>query len=698
MTVDQQAEVGVQDGYDFSTIAAMAAAAVLLLHVFFRFIDPRPAPLPLRPLRRKQRNVVVVPKNNGGASAEVSDTVHHQNQSIRHSSSGSDLSEPGARILVTGGCGFLGKVIVRQLIEDDYEVFVVDLVLPPASQRCNGASYYKINLSAEESSVLLLTDLLCDLSIDVVVHTAGMVSLTDNLGLLHNANLVATRNVLEAMTDANVDRLVFTSSSGAVTSPYCKQPQIDLRSDFMPDLDTFPFASHYSRTKYLAERLVLSHGGSHSEDGALSHRTTFSCALRLPGLYGVGDQMIVEPLLSGWVSHYPASPNLVVDFCFVENAAFAHKKAVEALLERPHQVAGRAFNITNDDSEPVVQMWNKLLAQCGRTNTLQPMPYSIAFFLSCISEGMYFFLCGRVPFPRHSFWNFNRATLGLATTPITLSLAKSKAKDGLQYRPLYNNVESFKKIAKHYAECEQNGASPAPPVPHHRTRDRAKRGKSKSRGVSQHERTLQSATTADADIDWTIPELSSSPPMHLLDILSGPGGSVWETGVTAIALLLAVVYAHISALSSWSQIQHATAIMLAIIDGSASIQCSTAQNKRWYRGNRQHTLSTKVLVITALEIWLQFLLVSCMFVQDWQLSYVVGRSCWVLLCVAVICAVPLHAQRPVSLLCFLVTLALLAQPLPSNILPVVRGLQWWDVVMAFKYMVSHVPRHEPYKY
>ncbi len=618
-------------------------------------------------------------------------------------SSDDDGCEPTApfRILVTGGCGFLGKVIVRQLVEE-YDVFVVDLVLPVPLQRCPGASYYKINLSAaEERSVLPLTDLLCDLSIDVVVHTAGLVSLTNNYGLLHNANLVATRNVLAAMTHAKVDKIVFTSSGGAVTSPYCKTPQIDLSSDFMPDLDTFPFASHYSRTKYLAERLVLSHGVSHTENHILSHRTLYSCALRLPGLYGVGDQMIVEPLLSGWVSHYPASPNLVVDFCYVENAAFAHKKAVEALLERPHQVAGRAFNVTNDDSEPVVQMWNKLLAQCGRSNTLEPMPYPLAFFLACLSEGIYFFLCGRVPFSRHSFWNFNRATLGFATCPITLSLARSKAKDGLQYRPLYNNIESFKQIAKHYANCEQAGVIPNTSaqavIPNYRTR--AKRSRSKSRGANQNKnkKNCQSTTTSDTcDIDWTIPELASSPLLYLLDILGGPGGSFWETGVTGLALLLCVAYAHISALSSWSRMQYSTAILLAIIDGSAAIQCSTAQNKRWYRGNRRHTLSTKVVLIIVLEICLQFLLVSRMFVQDWPLSYFVGRSGWVLLCLAVILGAPLHVQRPVSLLCFLVTIALIAQPLPSHILPEVEGLQWWDVIMALKYMVSHVPRHEPY--
>ena len=109
------------------------------------------------------------------------------------------------------------------------------------------------------------------------------------------------------------------------------------------DVATYPFASHYSRAKYAAERIVLS---AHEPP----HFCT--CALRLPGLYGLGDQLIVEPLLRGTLSRVPSGGDgCRVDFCYVENAAHAHVVALDALLRRPKHVGGRAFNVTNGEQE-----------------------------------------------------------------------------------------------------------------------------------------------------------------------------------------------------------------------------------------------------------------------------------------------------------------------------------------------------------
>ena len=95
----------------------------------------------------------------------------------------------------------------------------------------------------------------------------------------------------------------------------------------------FHFPSHYAYTKYCAERDAI----------AATKQGLVVCALRLPGIYGVdmdgvGDPLIVEPLLSGAHTDVPSADNLSVDFCYVENAAAAHLAGVKALLERPLEV------------------------------------------------------------------------------------------------------------------------------------------------------------------------------------------------------------------------------------------------------------------------------------------------------------------------------------------------------------------------
>ena len=204
--------------------AAMALA--LVLHALFRLLSPReqplptPAPLdgPLPPRRKGQRQ-------------------QQQQQQQR------------MRVVVTGGAGFLGSAIVRQLA-DRCEVTVLDRVLPSSERRVARVSYVAVELATADLQPHLQ-------GVDVVVHTAGVVCLLDDPGLLHNAHVVATANVVRAARlSTSVRALCFTSSSGAVTSPWLRTPQLRVPCDFTPPAD-FPFASHYSRTKYLAERLAL---------------------------------------------------------------------------------------------------------------------------------------------------------------------------------------------------------------------------------------------------------------------------------------------------------------------------------------------------------------------------------------------------------------------------------------------------------
>jgi hypothetical protein len=63
---------------------------------------------------------------------------------------------------------------------------------------------------------------------------------------------------------------------------------------------------------------------------------------------GVGDPLIVQPTLSGAITHGPTAAHTTkVDFVYVENAAAAHTAAAIALLDRPGDVAGLSINVAN---------------------------------------------------------------------------------------------------------------------------------------------------------------------------------------------------------------------------------------------------------------------------------------------------------------------------------------------------------------
>ena len=627
------------------------ALLLLLLHIFFHLTSPREKPLP-----------VFV---EGAASSPLR--------------TGSSSVEQRGMVVVTGGTGFLGSAVVRQLVQRGRSVCVIDRALPSTERSVDGVTYLIADLaynafdtkeggSGHTTQNYIYT---CFKGADAVVHVAGCVCLMDNPGLLHNAHIVATANVIRCARLAGVRALVFTSSGGAVTSPLLEDPQLRVPCDIVLPKN-FPFASHYSRTKYVAERLALS----------ANSKSFAGCALRLPGLYGLGDSLIVDPLLSGQMTHVPCGGDeCLIDFCYVENAAHAHCVALDGLLGSS-SVAGRAFNVTNGEAEtvPVVLMWNKLLQICRpEARPLQPLPYAVAYLIACITEAIDWFTAGRVPYPQAAVWSLTRCSLGFATTPVTLQLSSD-----LGYTPIFTTEQSFYDIrdklrhqqgeevkASRSASDASDGCSNANNAPKHaRVR---KRRASPSPSPPPTTPTTSQLRAAGAP-DWTLPPLSDKPVQRILDRLSGPKPTIPELLLTASGLVLGVVIAAHEALSGWSRAQWWCAIGFGLIDGSAAVQCTTAQSKRWYHADGG--LPQRLGLVIIAETAAQCIVVGFLYAESSPLLYGAATGGWFTLCIAALICAPLHIQRPLATQLFLCTVVALVLSRRAQLLPYTPGAEW----------------------
>lgn len=119
------------------------------------------------------------------------------------------------RYLVTGGAGFIGSNIVDRLIEQGNEVTVIDNESSDAHEQFywnQNATNYKYDICDYEAIRHLFTD------IDVVFHLAAESRIQP---AIHNpiyattVNTVGTCNVLQASREANVRRVVYSSTSAA---------------------------------------------------------------------------------------------------------------------------------------------------------------------------------------------------------------------------------------------------------------------------------------------------------------------------------------------------------------------------------------------------------------------------------------------------------------------------------------------------
>jgi len=152
------------------------------------------------------------------------------------------------KTLVTGGQGFIGSHIVDRLIDLGHNVIVVD----NQSAECNEkfyynpkAEYYQVDICDYDSLNPLFS------GVEVVFHLAAESRIQPailNPTYAATVNVVGTCNVLQCAREANVDRVIYSSTSAG----YGLKNEPPLREDMPKDC-----LNPYSVTKCAGEELCV---------------------------------------------------------------------------------------------------------------------------------------------------------------------------------------------------------------------------------------------------------------------------------------------------------------------------------------------------------------------------------------------------------------------------------------------------------
>ena len=166
-----------------------------------------------------------------------------------------------AKILVTGGAGFIGSHLVDRLIEESHEVIVLDNLSTGRKefirQHFNNPQFkfYKVDLVSDDIDKYFK-------GVDEVWHLAGNAdvrsALTNTSKDVEN-NIIATYRVLEAMRKNDVRKIFFTSSS----TVYGISEKIPTPENYSP----LKPISIYGATKLSCEALISAYSHTFGING-----------------------------------------------------------------------------------------------------------------------------------------------------------------------------------------------------------------------------------------------------------------------------------------------------------------------------------------------------------------------------------------------------------------------------------------------
>ncbi len=268
-------------------------------------------------------------------------------------------------ICVTGGSGFLGSRIVRELCDPSSPVrpsriVVYDLV-PPPEKIAGDVDFVQGDVLDSD----LLEQTLS--GIDVVFHTAAVVDWgTKPPSEVIRVNVEGTRRVAEACRKKSVRVLVATSSLDATFSG---RDLLDVDEN-LPYPRRHPNA--YCRSKMEAELIVKK---AH-EDGLAA------CSLRPADIYGEGDPYHIPPLLdmvrSGFYVRI-GDGSAKSQHAYVGNVAVAHIQAAASFLNGRSGHGGRSYFITDGPGANFFTFFERIILAAGYR--IRPKNLRFPFFL-----------------------------------------------------------------------------------------------------------------------------------------------------------------------------------------------------------------------------------------------------------------------------------------------------------------------------
>ena len=250
------------------------------------------------------------------------------------------------RLLVTGGAGYIGSIVAKQLLDGGHAVTVLDnLERGHRAAVTPGAELVVADLQDRDAVQAALTP-----EFDGVLHFAALALVSESVEhpeRYYRTNVGGTLNLLEAMVTAGVGRLVFSSTCAVYGEP----DEVPIPETAVPRP-----VNAYGASKLAVDLMIRDFCRAYGM-GAVSLRY-----FNVAGASGeLGEDHDPEthlipnilraalgrtPEVNVYGTDYPTRDGTAVrDYIHIEDLGIAHLMALDAIRKGEHQV----FNLGNGD-------------------------------------------------------------------------------------------------------------------------------------------------------------------------------------------------------------------------------------------------------------------------------------------------------------------------------------------------------------
>lgn len=252
-------------------------------------------------------------------------------------------------VLVTGGAGYVGSVLIRELLENGYRVVCVDMLRFGGESLLDVWSHSNFNfVKCDTTNCNRVDEIIESNSLSAIVHLAAIVgdpACKMEPELADKTNYDASVHLLEKAIDSQIPRFIFASTCSNYGKMNDSMGYVDEDSPLAP-------VSLYAELKVKVEDLILN---------KIDKREGFSpTSLRFATVYGVSPRMRFDLTVNEFTKELAKERELLVfgeqfwrPYCHVSDIS----KAILTVLASPLQkVAYNVFNVGDTDENYTKKM------------------------------------------------------------------------------------------------------------------------------------------------------------------------------------------------------------------------------------------------------------------------------------------------------------------------------------------------------
>lgn len=347
------------------------------------------------------------------------------------------LSANKVRIVLVGGCGFVGERLASALTANGYSVLIFDTAPLPKSLQADKSILY------EKADVTLDIPLIAE---GIKLYKPAAIVMIAGWGMsgeemlskkCWKVNFEGTQSLLELCRSLNVDRFIYTSTSNVVFHGQ----QIVNGDENMPYALESEHLDRYSHSKAAAEQLVLQ-----SNKSKLSNSyPLYTSVIRPAAIYGEGEtrhfSRIVDHIDKGSFLFRIGSAK--VDWVSIENLVSAYMLLLERLVTDAgaNVVGGKAYYIS--DGSPI-ENFEFLRPICLSRN--QPFPNMVIPTSTVMAFAIFSELVYKI------FWIPPLLTRAeVAKIGVTHYFSIELAEKDLNYSPKFDSKQGSEQLAAYFS-------------------------------------------------------------------------------------------------------------------------------------------------------------------------------------------------------------------------------------------------------